>query len=358
MHLEARQGRSAGRRPWVGPCAGAAGFTLVELLAVIAIIGLLVGLLLPSVQSARESGRRASCANKIRQIGLGFLQYEAQNGSFPSLVVGHGFCTTGTRPPSTQFLGRPGSLNTSGLVFILPFIEQLSLFGLVDLMQPMCDWNEPFLRTTFGVPTPAAFANHLKVSMTRLDVFECPTASASSRTVGLPTGSTDPVRFYYYGACKGRLTNYQQVFHMGAPYWNKDCDLWRSSQYGTSRPMFGEESFCRGASVTDGLSNVLMIAETNSNGSSDGGSSSGNPWAYLDQAQWGIRVNLGINRWGAIGRPGYTQSQSTPASEHPGGCHFAFGDGAVRFVSENSNASVLQRRVFIADGQNPLDQLP
>ena len=122
--------------------------------------------------------------------------------------------------------------------------------------------------------------------------------------------------------------------------------------------MFGEESFCRGASVTDGLSNVLMIAETNSNGSSDGGSSSGNPWAYLDQAQWGIRVNLGINRWGAIGRPGYTQSQSTPASEHPGGCHFAFGDGAVRFVSENSNASVLQRLVFIADGQNPLDQLP
>jgi prepilin-type N-terminal cleavage/methylation domain-containing protein len=338
------------------------GFTLVELLAVIAIIGLLVALLLPAVQRAREGGRRTACANKIRQIGFGFLQYEAQNGCFPSLVVGHGFCNNASemspRPPSKQFLGRLGSLNTSGLVFILPFIEQLSLFELVDLTTPMCGWNEPALRSDWGVPvTGAISANHLKVSMTRLDVFECPTATALSRATALPAGYTDPVRYYLYGNCQGRLSNYVQVYEEGPPYWNQGCDLWRSSQYGTNRPMFGEESFCHNGAVVDGLSNVLMIAETNSNGSSDGGSSSGNPWAYFDQAQFGIRLRFGINRWGAIGRPGFTQSQSTPASEHPGGCHFAFGDGAVRFVSENTNANVLLRLLRIADGQNPIEQL-
>jgi prepilin-type N-terminal cleavage/methylation domain-containing protein len=384
MRHAVRRAWPAGRLPRGHAHFGTSGFTLVELLAVIAIIGLLVGLLLPSLQRARESGRRSACANKMRQIGLACVQYEAHNGSFPSLVVGNGFCndTTGTspRPPSTSFLGRPGTLNTSGLVFILPFLEQLSVYSRVDLTKPMCPWNDPHLRSDWGVPPEPTYpANHQQVAMTRLDVFECPTATTVSRTDGLPTEYTDPVRHYFFGQCRGRLTNYQLVSNVAVPSfpstrtpatkWNEGCDLWRAVQTGTNRAMFGEESFCKAAAIDDGLANVFMVAETCSNGNEiyhnpdappPGRGSTGQPWAYSDQVQWGINPAAGINMWGLrSGRaiPGYTKNPNTAASEHPGGCHVVFGDGSMRFVSENTNSSVLQRLLVIGDQNNPIEQL-
>ncbi len=91
------------------------GFTLVELLAVIAIIGLLVSLLLPAVQSARESARRAHCGNNVRQLALGCLAHLNQHGSFPS--AGWGWCWTGD--PDRGFgKSQPGSWAFSVLSFI------------------------------------------------------------------------------------------------------------------------------------------------------------------------------------------------------------------------------------------------
>src|SRR5262245_10197885 len=86
-----------------------AGFTLVELLVVIAIIGVLVALLLPAVQAARESARRAQCSNNLKQLGLAVTQYgDTYKGAFP---VGSYACCYGT-----------------WLVALLPYIEQKSLF--------------------------------------------------------------------------------------------------------------------------------------------------------------------------------------------------------------------------------------
>src|SRR3954453_8837159 len=85
------------------------GFTLIELLVVIAITAVLLALLLPAAQAAREAARRAQCVNNLKQIGLGVLNYESANGSFPPGEKG---CCWGTWG-----------------VFILPFIEQQALFN-------------------------------------------------------------------------------------------------------------------------------------------------------------------------------------------------------------------------------------
>lgn len=99
------------------PCPShSRGFTLIELLAVIAIVGVLVALLLPAMQSARESARRVHCRNNIRQLALGCQQHLTQQGFFPS--GGWGWCWTGD--PDRGF----GKSQPGGWAFsVLPFVE-------------------------------------------------------------------------------------------------------------------------------------------------------------------------------------------------------------------------------------------
>src|SRR5215510_8400497 len=103
------------------PSRHRSGFTLIELLVVIAIIGVLVALLLPAVQAAREAARRAQCTNNLKQIALAVATYEDSLKIYPTGRMGCDCWTDdvcGTRPSST----RPG---TSAFVLILPQVEQL-----------------------------------------------------------------------------------------------------------------------------------------------------------------------------------------------------------------------------------------
>ena len=101
----------------------AKGFSLIELLVVITIIGVLIGLLLPAVQAAREAARRVACLNHLRQIGIGLQNYHAACGSFPPGCI------------------EPTFLNSKGRqfawsAFILPQIEQEPLWAMIDFSQP------------------------------------------------------------------------------------------------------------------------------------------------------------------------------------------------------------------------------
>jgi prepilin-type N-terminal cleavage/methylation domain-containing protein/prepilin-type processing-associated H-X9-DG protein len=106
------------------------GFTLVELLVVIAIIGILIGLLLPAINSARESGRRAQCSNNEKQLGLALLSYHEAKGTFPP---GATFPKTEKSPWAAAQYG------SNWVIEILPFMEENTLYKQFDLSKPISD---------------------------------------------------------------------------------------------------------------------------------------------------------------------------------------------------------------------------
>jgi prepilin-type N-terminal cleavage/methylation domain-containing protein/prepilin-type processing-associated H-X9-DG protein len=129
------------------------GFTLVELLVVITIIGILIALLLPAVQAAREAARHAQCQNNLKQIALGFLHHEEQHGIFPS--GGWSFVMVGD-PDRGVGKRQPGAWNFS----ILPFIEQQALYDL---------------GSGAAVGSPEQLAANARRVMTPLTSMNCPT---------------------------------------------------------------------------------------------------------------------------------------------------------------------------------------
>ncbi len=135
------------------------GFTLVELLVVITIIGILIALLLPAVQAAREAARRAQCTNNLKQLALGCLGHESATGRFPTSGWGFGWVGDADRGNDWR---QPG-----GWIYnILPFIEQ----------QPLHDMGMGLDATT----TPTKNAAHLQRTVVPLNVLYCPTRRAAA----------------------------------------------------------------------------------------------------------------------------------------------------------------------------------
>jgi prepilin-type N-terminal cleavage/methylation domain-containing protein/prepilin-type processing-associated H-X9-DG protein len=323
------------------------GFTLVELLAVISIIGLLAALLLPAIQRAREESRRAVCANNLKQLSLAALGYVAAMGTYPPGWMESGRCASGT-PAATR---QNCITNMSGMVFLLPHHDALYVFGLANMNATFATRRE--LGQPPGRDYCGSVTSNYSLTLTRLPIHACPTAGAGSAGASqLPPGFTDPERLIAYDG-RFRSTNYAFLAQDAA------CDSWRNGAVAW-RKLFGEESFARPAMLRDGTSHVLMFGETTSAGSSNntgvGISNSGHPWAAVNGAVAGIWYEGNINYWSPAGPPAQ-HSLLNPGSEHPGGCHFSFADGGVRFVSEDTNGSIVTRLARIADGNIPMDEL-
>ena len=297
----------------MGPitCSARRGLTLVELLAVVAIIGLLVALLMPAVQSARESARRSHCANNLRQIGMALHGHHAANGRLPFVS---NWMTT--------------DLKRSWVEALLPYLDQKVLYDKINFTQSI--WNG---------------ANAALWSGQRLPPFECPSNPhvAAMRPVfgdfySPPRNILLPVGCYF--PCAGPARFAPASVPLDCPSPNSLCAVVGS--HGDSATLAATPGMCSYraplemsfASVRDGQSSTLMLGEVRgelnyymSQISVVGGAFiTGNRINSLfigDPANTSLGFNSGLpNRIGA-------------ASHHQGGAGFCMGDGAVRFLTDD-----------------------
>ncbi|QDU26481.1 putative major pilin subunit [Anatilimnocola aggregata] len=327
------------------------GFTLVELLVVIAIIGVLVALLLPAVQAARESARRASCTNNIKQTLIGLHNYHDAHQRFPSGGIAYGWC----RYPGAPNNWGPKSVhNLNGLVLLLPFLEQIAHYNKYDMKASAANitvGNDGCCSPTATVGTLAGDAvasGNAKIVSQRLKIFNCPSDSGDpwlppSSYYGI---STDPLY-------KGAKTNYDF-----SAINNYDCDQWNRSANTSTRRLFGENSNSRIADITDGTSSTAAIVES----TFDVYNGRCSAWGFRGWVMTGndIGSTRGINNWTYVGatppiipKTGRLGSWGSPGSLHPGGCMIGLADGAVIFIAETTDQTVRDRIAMIADG-NPV----
>ena len=158
------------------------GFTLIELLVVIAIISVLVALLLPAVQAAREAARRIQCTNNLKQVGLALHNYHSGWNSFP---VGFLYAYTGVLPNSS-----PLQYRWSALAQMAPQLEQANLYNALN-------FNFPVAHMPTGGPTPfwPYFPANTTVMATQVALFLCPSDGAPA-----PTDGSGPTN---YAFCSG-----------------------------------------------------------------------------------------------------------------------------------------------------------
>lgn len=293
------------------------GFTLVELLVVIAIIGILIALLLPAVQAAREAARRMQCTNNQKQIGLAMHNYHDANKHFPA-----GF----------WYRGGSGKCNYGWAVWILPYMEMSTLY---DALDPV---NIPLYDRYHSGSTQV----DMDLLQTPVSAYRCPSDVTGDLNDLYKFSDTDrfAISTSNYVACAGfgdrpvKDDKTRGMFHGNSKYGFKDC--------------------------TDGSTNTIMVAERDGGPAYDDESFRSAVWAGVGRnnsygAQSTLRtlfrasftVNFDYSLAGSPQNLGKGMS-----SLHPGGLNIVMCDGSVHFLSETTDKNnVINWLAWRDDGQ-------
>jgi len=298
------------------------GFTLVELLVVIAIIGILVALLLPAIQSARESARRAQCVNNLKQVGVAFQNY---HDTYKQLPVGAYSCCWGTWQMA-----------------ILPFIEEKQLADLYQFLPknyPVFDDRYRYDNDSAAAPSLTPPMRNFDVTSKRIATLTCPSDEPQIAS-GFPNARAG-LTFHNYVANFGNTNHVGTTYpgstpikYLGSPFIGQD-----DGSFGPNHKLF--TTFRR---IVDGLSKTLLVSETVQG---QGGDLRGLTW-------WGWAA--GFETYASpngsdpdrMQRPADCKSEIVPnppclpaagplfnnaaRSRHPGGVNVAMCDASVQFI--------------------------
>jgi type II secretory pathway pseudopilin PulG len=293
------------------------------LLVVIAIIGVLVALLLPAVQSAREASRRIKCSNNLKQMGIAMHMYHDTHNVFPA---------------GARILN-----NLAWNVFVLPFLEQQSLYL-------QCDQGTGAFNGGSNQDGP----NKNILALNRLNVYLCPSSVVNVFATHPSSTLIDGRRTFtkhYYGVMGPKIAGNNSTYLF---------DPNPTGQGGFAlQGILGRDSRVRMANVTDGSSNTLLLGEI-SNPGGDGASwvrgiafgttqSAANGMSASKNVNFGINVlltPLSANQFNDISFSSY----------HVHGAQFTLADGSVRYLSDNINSSVYKSAASQDGGEaNGLD---
>ncbi len=272
-------------------------FTLVELLVVIAIIGVLVALLLPAVQAAREAARRCSCLNNISQLALAVHNYEFSTEHLPS----------GTINPEGPIRSEPEGKHVSWLVQILPYVEQHNAYRLFD-------------------QSAGAYARvNSDVRALTVDLFVCPS---------YPGGDTNQDD-------SAARTTYAGCYHDQETPIDED-----------NNGLLFLNSKLRYTDILDGSSQTVLLGEYRPD-EDELGWVSGTRATLRNTSRFDKNDFLRTYR----GQPNDSLSPAGPldvggfGSAHPGGAQFAFADGSSKMITDSIEPAVLQQLGHRSDGK-------